>query len=138
MAEEQANQMHFSIGSVVDVVRARRRGLEVALSLGFPNAEANKIAVVISELGRNIEQYAGHGSITLTTQSSPDVWIQVVAADEGPGIKDLELVLEGGHSTSNGLGLGVSGSRRLVDEFEIETKIGEGTTITAIKRLRSR
>ena len=131
MAQEQANQRRFHITSVVDVVRARRSGLNIALKMGFHQAEANKVAVVISELGRNIEQYAGEGVIT-----EYDDRIQIVAEDEGPGIPDVDRVLAGGYTTSQGMGLGVSGSKRLVDEFEIHSAVGEGTRIMAVKRLR--
>ena len=133
MAENQSNQVRFSIRSVVDVVRARRRGMEIALTMGFLQAEANKIAVVISELGRNIEQYAGQGSISVTTH---DNYIQIIAEDQGPGISDVDRVLAGGYTTSQGLGLGVSGSKRLMDEFEIQSAVGKGTRIRAVKRLR--
>jgi len=117
----------------VDVVRARRSGLGIALGMGFHQAEANKVAVVISELGRNIELYAGEGTITVTIY---DRSIEVVAEDNGPGIPDVERVLAGGYTTSQGMGLGVSGSKRLMDEFEIHSVVNEGTTIKAVKRLR--
>jgi serine/threonine-protein kinase RsbT len=135
MAEEQANKIYFPISSLVDVVRARRRGLELALEMGFPRAEATKVAVVISELGRNIERYAKNGSITVI-MNPEDKYIMVVAQDWGPGIMDVERVLAGGYSTSGGLGLGISGSKRLVDKFDIQSVVGVGTTIKALKRLR--
>ena len=133
MAENGSNQRHFPIHGVTDVVRARRSGLNIALQMGFHHAEANKIAVVISELGRNIEQYAGRGTITVIISSDR---IEVVAEDQGPGIPDVDRVLAGGYTTSNGMGLGVSGSRRLMDEFEIQSTVGVGTTIKTAKRLR--
>lgn len=133
MSEGQANERRFAIKSVVDVVRARRSGLGIALEMGFHQAEANKVAVVISELGRNIELYAGEGVITVTTYNDR---IQIIAKDQGPGIPDVERVLLGGYTTSQGMGLGVSGSRRLMDEFQIESVVGQGTKITAVKRLR--
>jgi serine/threonine-protein kinase RsbT len=133
MAEEQASEKRFHIRSVVDVVRARRSGLNIALKMGFHQAEANKVAVVISELGRNIEQYAGEGFITVAVH---DDHIQVVAEDRGPGIADVDRVLAGGYTTSQGMGLGVSGSKRLMDEFEIRSAVGQGTTIRAAKWLR--
>ncbi len=117
----------------MDVVRARRSGLGIALGMGFHQAEANKVAVVISELGRNIELYAGEGTITVTIY---DRRIEVVAEDHGPGIPDVERVLAGGYTTSQGMGLGVSGSKRLMDEFEVHSVVNEGTTIKAVKRLR--
>jgi serine/threonine-protein kinase RsbT len=130
------NRMRCPIGSFADVENAWRRGLEMALRMGFPEADANKIAVVISELGRNIEQYAGRGSITLTACAGEDTSIQIVARDKGPGIPDVERVLAGGYSTSRGLGIGVSGSRQLMDEFAIQSVIGAGTTIKTTKLLR--
>ncbi|MCP4543828.1 MAG: anti-sigma regulatory factor [Chloroflexi bacterium] len=133
MSEKQPNQKRFVIKSVVDVVRARRSGLSVALEMGFHQAEANKVAVVISELGRNIELYAGEGVITLTVL---DKCIEVIAEDQGPGIPDVDRVLAGGYTTSQGMGLGISGSRRLMDEFEIQSVVGEGTRIKASKWLR--
>jgi serine/threonine-protein kinase RsbT len=129
------NQMYFPISSFWDVENARQRGTEIALTMGFPRADAIKVAAVISELGRNIERYAGEGSITLTVYTGECPRIQITAEDQGPGIPDLDLVLEGGHSTSDGLGLGVSGSKRLMDEFEVQSRVGVGTKITAVKWL---
>jgi len=136
MAEERSNKKYFPISSLVDVVRARRSGLEMALEMGFPRAEATKIAVVISELGRNIERYARMGSITVTAHSGRERYILIVAEDKGPGISDVARVLEGGYSTSKGLGLGISGSKRLMDKFDIQSIPGVGTTIKALKWLR--
>lgn len=135
MAERQPAKTYFPISNLADVIRARRRGLEIALEMGFPRAEATKIAVVISELGRNIERYARTGAITVT--ANPDEqYIMILAEDHGPGIPDIERVLAGGYTTSGGLGLGISGSKRLVDKFDIQSVIGAGTTIKAIKWLR--
>ena len=131
VAETPILAQQFRIYNVIDVVCARRNGLNIALKMGFHPAEANKVAVVISELGRNIEQYARTGMITVTAY--PDR-IQIVAEDHGPGIPDVERVLAGGYTTSQGMGLGISGSRRLMDDFEIDSKVGEGTKITAVKR----
>jgi serine/threonine-protein kinase RsbT len=128
------NETVFPISSLPDVVKARRRVLEMALEVGFAHAEATKVAVVVSELGRNIERYAGAGSITVVVNNA-EGYLQIVAQDEGPGIPDVERVLAGGYSTSKGLGLGISGSRRLVDEFDIKSEVGVGTTIKAQKHL---
>ncbi len=137
MTEKQSSQREFPIRSVVDVVRARRSGLDIALKMGFHQAEANKVAVVISELGRNIELYAGEGMITVITYTSGGGrYIEIVAEDEGPGIPDIDRVLAGGYTTSQGMGLGISGSRRLMDEFEIQSQVGKGTRVRAMKRLR--
>ena len=138
MSARAFNQMHCPIGNFADVENAWRHGLEMALRLGFPQADAAKIAVVISELGRNIKRYAGRGSITLTASAGEDKYIQIVAQDQVPGIPNVERVLAGGYSTSRGMGVGVSGSKRLMDEFAIQSVIGQGTTIRATKLLRQR
>ena len=134
--EAESKKEYFPINSLVDVVRARRRGLEMAQEMGFPLAEATKIAVVISELGRNIERYVGQGSITVTAHTGEEKYILILAQDHGPGIADVDRVLAGGYSTSGGLGLGVSGSKRLMDKFDIQSIAGVGTIIKAIKLLR--
>jgi serine/threonine-protein kinase RsbT len=136
LTDERFTPTRLPINNIMDVVRARRRGLEMALALGFPQPEATKIAVVISELGRNIILYTKGGIITLIAYTGEKKGIRVIAHDQGPGIKDLELVMAGGHSTSKGLGLGVSGSKRLMDDFEVKTIIGGGTKITAAKWMR--
>ncbi len=131
--------MTWTIKNLVDVVTARRHALKTALSMGFPAPEATKIAVVISELGRNIILYAQEGMIVMTPAVDDDEpYIRIIAEDQGPGIEDVERVLAGGYTTSGGLGRGVSGSKRLMDEFEIETELGQGTRISAVKWLRRR
>jgi len=136
MAEDLSKKEYFPINSLVDVVRARRRGLEMAQAIGFPLAEATKIAVVISELGRNIERYVGQGSITVTAHVEDEKYILIIAQDGGPGIPDVERALAGGYSTSGGLGLGLAGSKRLMDKFDIQSIASVGTTIKAVKWLR--
>ena len=136
MRSEALTPTRVSINSLLDVVTARRRGLEMALALGFPVPEATKIAVVISELGRNIILYAERGTITLIAYAGEERHIKIIAQDQGPGIEDVDLVLAGGYSTSKGLGLGLSGSKRLVDKFEIQSVVDAGTMITAVKWLR--
>ncbi len=138
MADPLPLRKIFFISRLTDVVEARRYGLNAALGLGFHQAEATKVAVVISELGRNIERYVGVGTITLTWMSGANAYIQILAEDHGPGIKDVPRVLAGGYTTSKGMGLGLSGSKRLMDEFEIKSTLGVGTTVRALKWLRSK
>lgn len=139
-AASSRNTLHFRIESVQDVSDARRKGLLLALDTGFANADATKIAVVISELGRNIVSYAGKGTITVLAQRAEGTrgYIKIIADDKGPGIPNLSRVLDGGFTTSGGMGLGVSGSKKLMDEFNVRTGDGEGTTITAVKWLSNR
>jgi serine/threonine-protein kinase RsbT len=125
------------IQNVTDVSSARRAGMDIALEMGFPHADATKIAVTISELARNILAYAQTGLITII--SRPDAvppYIKIIASDHGPGIPDLKLALSNGWSSSGGLGLGLPGTERLMDDFAIESKPGQGTIITAVKWLR--
>jgi serine/threonine-protein kinase RsbT len=136
-AVSHRDTLHFRIESVHDVSAARRKALLMALDMGFANADATKVAVVVSELGRNMVSYAGKGTITVLTNREPGTrkYIKIIADDKGPGIKNLNLVLDGGYTTSGGMGLGVSGSRKLMDEFNVRTGENEGTTITAVKWL---
>lgn len=125
------------IKTSVDVIIARRRGLNMALEMGFPQPEATKIAVVISELTRNIILYTPGGSVDLIAHmGGSDKYFELVARDSGPGIANLDRVLQGGYSTSKGLGKGISGSNNLMDSFDVNSTTGKGTVIRATKRLR--
>jgi serine/threonine-protein kinase RsbT len=100
----------------------------------FSTTEATLVATVISELARNILLYARTGEITLSTvEDGGRRGIVVVARDDGPGIPDIRQALTGGYSTSGGLGLGLCGVKRLVDDFQIVSRVGEGTTVTITK-----
>jgi serine/threonine-protein kinase RsbT len=119
-----------------DIVRARSRGREVCRALGFTEINQVKVATAISELARNIFQYAGKGSLTLTTVESPRKGIEVIARDEGKGIPDLKLVLSGSYRSKSGMGMGLLGTKRLMDFFEVETAPEKGTVVTVRKFLR--
>jgi serine/threonine-protein kinase RsbT len=120
-----------------DVVNARQLGREMATSMGFRGTDLTLIATAISEVARNIVTYASRGEIILGAAAHDSRrGIRVVAHDDGPGISDIELAMRDGYSTGNSLGLGLSGARRLMDEFVIESKVGVGTTITMIKWMR--
>ena len=122
------------IASDLDIVSARQRGRTLASQLGYSATDATLIATAISELARNIVAYAKRGEIVLgSANDGTKPGIVVVARDEGPGIADVSRAVAGGYSTSGGLGLGLSGVRRLMDEFEISSELGKGTTVT-IKR----
>lgn len=138
MSAPGENVLQFSIMSAGDVMKARRGGMDLAEGIGFSAADATKMAVVISELGRNIVNYAGEGTITVIANRNTmnQVYFKVIAEDHGPGIANLDSALAGGQSTSGGLGLGLSGSKRMMDEFTIDTAIGQGTIIKAVKWLR--
>jgi serine/threonine-protein kinase RsbT len=117
-----------------DVLIARQKSRELAARLKFSSGESTLIATAISEVARNIVLYAGQGEIVLRlVQKGKQNGLCVIARDRGPGIPDVARAMEDGHSTSGGLGLGLPGSKRLMDEFDIVSKVGEGTTITMTK-----
>jgi len=123
-----------AINSDQDIVGARQSGRALAAELGFSSADATLIATAISELARNIVSYARKGEIRIERiENSGHRGIIVVAADEGPGIPDVRQALRDGFSTSGSLGLGLPGVRGWMDEFEINSPPGRGTTVTVKK-----
>jgi serine/threonine-protein kinase RsbT len=129
-----ADGVRIAISSDVDIVKARQEGRKVAADAGFVFTELALIATAISELARNIVRYARKGEIVIRPiTNSTHRGIEIVAQDEGPGIRDLEQALQIGFSTSGGLGLGLPGVRRLMDEFDVQSKLGQGTTVCVAK-----
>lgn len=124
----------MAIGSDQDIVLARQKGRALATELGFASGDATLIATAISELARNIVSYARKGQITFKVVNGMNrQGISVIATDSGPGIPDIPQALRDGFSTSGSLGLGLPGVKRLMDEFEITSKPGHGTTVTVKK-----
>jgi serine/threonine-protein kinase RsbT len=118
----------------VDVVIARQKIRALVSDLRFSGSELTLIATAISEVARNIVSYAGSGEIVMrVSQRGQRRGITVVARDKGPGIADIKRAMEDGYSTSRGLGLGLPGSKRLMDEFELVSEVGNGTEITMTK-----
>jgi serine/threonine-protein kinase RsbT len=129
-----ADTTHVVIAHDGDIVEARRKGRELAQRIGFSGSELTIIATAISEIARNIVVYADHGEISLSVADNGGRrGILVIARDEGPGIPDVERAMRDGYSTGKSLGLGLPGARRLMDDFEIISKAGEGTTVTMWK-----
>jgi len=127
-------ESRIPIQSDLDIVEARQQGRTMASQLGFTSSELTLVATAISELARNIVAYASRGEIALKlVNHSEKKGIVVIASDEGPGIRDVSLALQDGYSTSRSLGMGLPGVRRLMDEFEIETTLGQGTKVTVKK-----
>lgn len=119
------------------VVAARQAGREMAREIGLGSADQTRLATAISELARNALQYAGAGICTLTDGSDQNVIsIRAVIEDHGPGIPDIQKAMEDGFSTSRGLGAGLPGARRLVQDFDVESKPGHTRVIIAIVRPR--
>lgn len=127
----------MTIRSDADVVAARSMGRSLAEDNGFGMTDVTMIATAISELARNILKYAHEGEIVVeAVQRNSRSGVSVVARDDGPGIADVSLAMQDGFSTADSLGLGLPGTRRLMDEFEIVSSPGAGTVVTAIKWLR--
>ena len=135
LAPEQAERI--AIESDADVVTARQRARALAVGLEMPTTDQTLLATAISEIARNITTYAQRGEVLIdVVQDGQRRGIRVVASDDGPGIEDLEKALTDGFTTGGGLGLGLPGARRLVDEFDIQTAPGEGTRVTLVKWTR--
>ena len=118
-----------------DIIAARSAGRDMARDLGFGSADQTRLATAISELTRNIIQYAGKGTCTLSDISNERaITIQVVAEDSGPGIEDIEQAMEFGFSTSKGLGAGLPGTKRLVSTFDIESEPGHTRVTIELKK----
>ncbi len=129
-----APEIRVAINSEQDIVLARQKGRARAIELGFSSGDATLIATAISELARNIVAYARKGRITLNVVNGLNRHgISVTASDDGPGITDIRQALRDGFSTSGSLGLGLPGVRRLMDEFEITSQPGRGTTVVVKK-----
>jgi RNA polymerase sigma factor (sigma-70 family) len=116
-----------------DIVEARKQARELAAQLNFSRTDATLIATAVSEIARNIVRFAGGGMIMMELVDEPRPGVRIVAHDTGPGIPDVERALAAGYSTYNGLGLGLPGARRLMDEFSLTSVEGLGTTVTMTK-----
>jgi len=122
------------IGADEDVVRVRQAVRNVAVAAQLSLVDQTKLVTAASELARNTLVYGGGGRAEVgTVASDRRTGVRVRFVDEGPGIADLDKAMTDGYSSGSGLGLGLSGARRLVDEFEIETAVGEGTRVTVTK-----
>lgn len=113
-----------------DVVAVRRRVREAATKLGFSLVDQTKVVTAASELARNTVIYGGGGSMQLETLNGPRTGLRLVFEDKGPGISDISMALRDGFTTGSGLGLGLGGAKRLVNEFDIVSHPGEGTRVT--------
>ena len=127
----------LTVATDQDVVRVRQLVRTVAVQVKLSLVDQTKLVTAASELARNTLVYGGGGSVEVERPSNGRRnGIKIVFADQGPGIADLGLALTDGYTTGGGLGLGLSGARRLVDEFEIDTEVGRGTSITIVKWCR--
>src|SRR5580692_5042076 len=131
--------LSVSIRSEHDTVAARQRARQIARLLGFEQQDQTRISTAVSEIARNAFNYAGGGQIEYSLEGAvaPQLFL-VKVTDSGPGIRDLNSILEGTYQSQTGMGLGITGARRLMDQFQIESTPGRGTTIWLKKRLPKR
>lgn len=118
------------VASEPDVVAVRRRVREVSIKLGFSLVDQTKIVTAASELARNTVIHGGGGKMQLETLNGPRPGLRLIFEDRGPGIPDVDMALRDGFTTGSGLGLGLGGAKRLVSDFDITSRVGEGTRVT--------
>lgn len=132
-----ADTVRIEIKSDADIVLVRQQARVLAKELGFSPSDLTLIATALSELARNIVEYASKGEIILArVYQGERRALVIIARDNGPGIADIERALQDGYTTGKGLGLGLPGTKRLMDEFEIISTPGQGTTVKATKWMR--
>jgi serine/threonine-protein kinase RsbT len=130
-------ELRVEIGTDADIVAARQEGRRLASQLDFSTSDLTVIASAISELARNILEYAKRGEVLISlVEKGGRNGVQVIARDNGPGIADINSAMQDGFSTSGSLGLGLPGAKRLMDEFDIQAAPGKGTTVTMRKWAR--
>lgn len=134
---ETERQIDVLLSCDEDVILARQKIRAVAQDIGFGMLDQTRIVTAASELARNIVVHAKTGKVMVERLTAPREGIRVVFADKGPGIPDLNKAMQDGFSTVNTMGLGLKGAKRLMDEFNIETAPGAGTTVTVVKWLRN-
>jgi len=121
-----------------DIVAARRTVRDAATQLGFGPTDVTRLVTAASELARNVFKYAGQGVMRWNcVQADSRVGLELQFVDEGPGIADINLAMEEGYTTGGGLGVGLPGARRLVDELAIQSAVGQGTTVVVKKWRRN-
>ncbi len=128
------DEVHVVIDSDSDIVLAREHGRLIGKKIGFTATDLTIIATAISEVARNILVFAKTGEIIISAvEQVARRGIEITAQDKGPGIRDISLAMQDGYSTGKGLGVGLPGSRRLMDEFQVVSSVGSGTTVTMRK-----
>lgn len=117
------------VSNEADIVAVRRRVRELANQVGLSLVDQTKLVTAASELARNTVVYGGGGTLQLESLNGPRTGVRLIFTDEGPGIPNLELAMRDGFTTGTGLGLGLGGAKRLVNEFEIQSTVGLGTKV---------
>jgi serine/threonine-protein kinase RsbT len=132
--DQRASEIRIPVSADPDIVTARQAARKVAAEAGLPSTELTVLATAVSEIARNIVRFAGVGEVMVEQiEDQNGRGVRIIARDAGPGIVDLERAMQDGYSTYQGLGLGLPGAKRLMDEFAVVTKSGRGTTVTMTK-----
>jgi serine/threonine-protein kinase RsbT len=133
----RSDEIRIAISTDTDIITARQAGRTLAARVGCSSTDLTEVATAISEIARNIVTYAGQGEIVMRqVEQTHRRGIEIVANDEGPGITDIDRALEDGFTTGPGLGLGLPGARRLMDDFRVTSTPGRGTQVTMHKWCR--
>jgi len=133
------SEIRVTLNSPADIVVARQEARTLALSAGFSLCDSTLITTAISEIARNVLEYAGTGEVTMSLlMNGVKNGVKIVVSDRGPGISDIAQVMKDGYSSRKGLGIGLPGTKRLMDEFELRSRAGSGTTVTMKKWNRYR
>ncbi len=130
---QRDDEVRIAIKTDADIVSARQAARELASRLGLSKTDLTVLATAVSEVARNIVRFAGSGEVVVELIETPRPGVQVIARDTGPGIADVDQAMADGYSTYAGLGLGLPGARRLMDEFSVVSEEGRGTTVTMTK-----
>lgn len=132
MVMQKAETMNITTSA--DIVRVRQAVRQMAVELKFSLVDQTKIVTAASEIARNTLNYGGGGTVQLEAlETFNRLGLRLIFADKGPGIPDLDLALKDGFTTGTGLGMGLGGTKRLMNEFEIVSRVGEGTWVTIVK-----
>ena len=129
-----SHEVRVKISSAADIVAARQEARALAIRAGFSICDSTLITTAISEMSRNVLEYAAEGEVTISLlKNGTKSGVKIVVHDCGPGIGDIAQVMKDGYSSRKGMGIGLPGTKRLMDEFEIRSKLGTGTTVTMKK-----
>lgn len=128
------HEVRVKISSAADIVTARQEARAIALEAGFSVCDSTLITTAVSEITRNVIEFAQQGEVTICLlKNGTKNGVKIVVDDRGPGIANISQVMKDGYSSRHGLGIGLPGTKRLMDEFEIRSKVGAGTTVTMKK-----
>jgi|SRR6478736_4994283 len=138
MFSRPPEELRVRISSSFDITTARQLGRRLAVDLGLPDSEVTLLATAISEVARNIVEHARRGEVLFKIlENGVKRGLQIIARDDGPGIPDVQRAMQYGYSTAGGLGVGLPGAKWLMDEFAIDSTVGQGTRVTMCKWTRS-